>query len=96
MIGGAYHEYVNLLSYGKILAKIIQQEVSEVDGLEIVRARRDAGVDQRDLALALDLSSQRLSDMERGYVSIPRGFDKRVRAALRQVLREWLKTVAER
>ena len=65
-------------------------------GYEIVRVRRDAGVDQRDLALALDLSSQRLSDMERGYVPIPSGFDKKIRAALRQVLRERLKTVAER
>ncbi len=62
-------------------------------GLEIVEARRTAGVAQRDLARALGLPPQRLSDIERGYIPMPNCFDKRVHEALKHVLNERLKMV---
>lgn len=56
-------------------------------GIGIVEARRRAGVGQRELALALGTSPQRLSDIERGYTPVPDGFTARVRGALVGILR---------
>ena len=61
--------------------------------LEIVEIRRVAGVDQSDLACALDMLPQRQSDIERGYIPMPNYFDKRVREALKHVLNERLAMV---
>ena len=54
--------------------------------IELVLARRNAGVDQRELAIALGLSPQKLSDIERGYFPIPDGFEQRVHGALGSIL----------
>ena len=61
--------------------------------LEIVEARRTAGVDQRELALALGISPQRLSDIERGYSPIPEEFKPRVSTALKGILKSRLDKV---
>ena len=64
-----------------------------MDGFEITRARRQVGVDQRQLALFLDLSPQRLSDMERGHIPAPDEFQTLLPNALRRILRERLAAV---
>ena len=61
--------------------------------VELTEIRRKAHVGQRDLATALGIPPQRLSDMERGYMSIPCGFDKRVRVTLERILHERLAMV---
>ena len=61
--------------------------------LEIVEVRRSVGVGQRELALALGLSPQRLSDLERGYSPIPEEFKPRMRKALSSILKNRLDKV---
>ena len=62
----------------------------------VVEARRLAGVGQRDLAEFLGMSPQRLSDIERGHLPVPEGFDERVTSALEQILRDRLAALAGR
>lgn len=72
------------------------REVQLMKALEVVEIRREAGVDQRVLAGALDMLPQRLSDIERGYLTVPKGFEARVCDALRSILQERLETVGSR
>ena len=60
------------------------------------QARRVAGVGQRELAEALGLAPQRLSDLENGYSVPPTGWDRTVREALEGILRGRLRAIRRR
>lgn len=64
-----------------------------IQALKIVEIRRIAGVDQRQLAEALGLAPQRLSGIERGYLSSSPDFEVRVRKAIASILRRRLTAV---
>ena len=63
---------------------------------EIFLARRAVGIDQRELAMALGMQPQRLSDIERGYTPAPKGFQRKVRTALKSILEKRLSAVGRR
>ena len=67
-----------------------------MDGQGVAQTRRLAGVGQRQLAEALGISPQRLSDIEREYLPSPEGFNERVTSALERILRDRLAAVAGR
>ena len=64
-----------------------------MEGFEITKARRQVGVDQRQLAHSLGLSPQRLSDIERGYIPVPDEFQTLLQNALRHILGERIAVV---
>ena len=63
---------------------------------DIFLARRAVGIDQRELAIALGMQPQRLSDIERGYTAAPKGFQKKERTALKVILEKRLSAVVGR
>lgn len=67
-----------------------------MEGIRIIAIRRRAGLRQRDVAEALGLAPERLSEMECGHRPIPSEFERKVHDAVSSILRNRLAAVGRR
>ena len=66
------------------------KEAREFNAWTITTLRKKTGVGQREQVEAVGLSPQRLSDIERGNVTPPAGFERDVADAVELILRDRL------